>query len=233
MSRSPSESPVPGQPAFQYLDQFQRQLHAIYGVNVPHAVSDFVTTDLDFISRMTHGDKDHLKEKLLVRQEGEDMGLSLYLHREVVDSLTELPLESLLEPENLEHLCLAIEGISHFLYLIWRALRQHEVSLLELELQAEVDKYIVLLSLLRQVKKSGMIARLRQILFENICFDDALNESEVFRYREANHYAGRYCRLFEERYLQEFGSNRMYSELRDFYRLGQNAKLRRIANFPL
>lgn len=232
MSRPSPESTVSGETEFQYLDTFQQQLHAIYGVNVPHAVSDFVTTDLDFISRMTHGDKDHLKEKLLVQQDGEDMGLSLYLHREVMDRLTELPLESLLEPENLEHLCHAIEGISHFLYLIWRALRRHEVSLLELELQAEVDKYIVLLSLFRRLRKFGMIPRLRQILFENIRFDDALNASEETRYREANHYAGKYCRLFEERYLQEFGSSRMYSELRDFYRLGQNAKLRRIANYP-
>lgn len=219
------------QSEYRQLDRFQRQLHAIYGVKVPHTVSDFVTTDMDFISRLTNGDKDHLKEKLLVMQEGEDMGLSLYLHTDVINSLADQPLENQLEYENLENLCHAIEGISHFLYLIWRALRQHEVSLLELELQAEVDKYIVLLSLFRRLKKYNAISALHQTLFENVRFDHALSESEAVRYREANHYAGRYCRLFAERYLQDFGSSRMYSELREFYRLGQNAKLRRIYNW--
>lgn len=233
MSHTSTEGFASRQTEFQALDQFQQQLHAIYGVDVPHTVSDFVTTDTDFISRLTNGDKDHLKEKLLVQQEGEDMGLSLYLHTDVINSLTEQSLERQLEHGNLDNLCHAIEGISHFLYLIWRALRQHEVSLLELELQAEVDKYIVLLSLFRKLKKSSAISSLHQTLFENIRFDDMLSESEVIRYREANHYAGRYCRLFAERYLQEFGSRRMYSELREFYRLGQNAKLRRIANYPV
>ena len=216
-----------------YLDQFQKHLHSIYGVTVPHAVSDFVTTDQSLVSALTNGDRDHIKEKLLVLENGENLDLSLYLHTSVVESLHALPLHHQLEPENLENLCLAIEGISHFLYLVWRAMRQHEVSLLELELQAEVDKYIVLLSLLLQMKKYNRIPDLHYMLFEAIRFDDALKPYEETRYRKANHYAGKYCRLFEREYLDEFGSYQMYSELRGFYRLGQNEKLRRIVNYSM
>ena len=37
--------------------------------------------------------------------------------------------------------CTALEGVSHFHYLVWSLARGRNVSLLELELQAEVDKY--------------------------------------------------------------------------------------------
>lgn len=209
---------------------YQLQLHSIYSVDVPHSVSDFVISDQEIISTLTNGKKEHLKEKLLIHQEGDDINLSLYLHRDVIKNLVNIPVEAQLESGNIGNLCLAIEGISHFLYLIWRALRQHEVSLLELELQAEVDKYVVLLSLIRKLKKYELIPGLHRILFEEITYDDSLDAAELSRYHKANYYAARYCSLFECRFLQEFGSCEMFSELRKFYRLGQNAKLRRIEN---
>ena len=215
------------------LNIFQQQLQSIYEVYIPHAVSDFVTTDQQVVSRLTNGDKDHLREKLLVRQEGEDLDLSLYLHTDVIKTMIEQTTAAQLGPEHFGNLCLAIEGISHFLYLTWRALQQHNVSLLELELQAEVDKYILILFFMKKLNKTGLINRLRKKLFENIKFDDALNDIELVRYQEANYYAARYCQLLESRYLQDFSSNRMVRELRRFYRLGQNAKLRRIDNNPV
>ncbi len=36
----------------------------------------------------------------------------------------------------------ALEGVSHFVYLAWNAGHDKPVSLLELEMQAEVDKYV-------------------------------------------------------------------------------------------
>jgi len=222
-----------GPTGLEYLDAFQSHLHSIYEVDVPYAVSDFVTSDRDLMSALTRGDKDHLMEKLLLHQDGEDIDLSLYLHTDVIESLASLPLDSHLEPENLQNLCFAIEGISHFLYVIWRAIHRHNVSLLELELQAEVDKYIVLLSLIRYRKKHGLVGKLHHLLFEAIRFDESLSETEEYRYRRANHYAGKYCHRFERRYLAEFGSDRMFVELRDFYRLSENEKLRRIVNYPL
>ena len=43
--------------------------------------------------------------------------------------------------DNLQDCCTALEGVSHFHYFVWSADRRRHVSLLELELQAEVDKY--------------------------------------------------------------------------------------------
>lgn len=215
---------------FACLDKLQRQLQSIYEIDIPFTVSDFVTTDLQLISGLTGGHKDHLREKLLVLQDGEDLDLSLYLHEDVITTLIEETGDNRLGPENFDNLCLAIEGISHFLYLTWRALQKHSVSQLELELQAEVDKYIFALTLISQQKQFELVDQLREILFENIRFDEALNSDELFRYREANHYAARYCYFLEGLYRKTSGSKHMNSELREFYRLGRQDKFRRIEN---
>ena len=44
----------------------------------------------------------------------------------------------------------ALEGVSHFLYLAWNAGHDKPVSLLELEMQAEVDKYVASYWLMRR-----------------------------------------------------------------------------------
>jgi hypothetical protein len=219
-----------GQSAYESLNLLQQQLQSIYKVAVPHAVSDFITTDLQFVSMLTRGDKDHVREKLLIYQAGQDIELSLYLHPEVVNTMMEQAAGAHLDAEHFGNLCLAIEGISHFLYLTWRAMQQQNVSLLELELQAEVDKYVLILLLIRRQKKFELINRLPDILFENIKYDEELDDAELVRYREANNYAARYCGLLATRYLRDFGDRRMIDELRRFYRLGQHAKLRRIDN---
>ena len=51
------------------------------------------------------------------------------------------PLNSL-EASQLDDLWKVLEGISHFNYLVLRAADDRSVTLLELELQAEVDKFV-------------------------------------------------------------------------------------------
>ncbi len=215
---------------FACLDKLQQQLQSIYEIDVPFTVSDFVTTDLQLVSGLTGGNKDHLREKLLVLQDGEDLDLSLYLHEDVISALTEQTGDNRLGVENFDNLCHAIEGISHFLYLTWRALQKHSVSQLELELQAEVDKFMLALTLISQQRQFDLIDQLRETLFENIRFDEALNSDELFRYQEANHYAARYCYFLEGLYRKTSGGEQMDSELREFYRLGRRDKFRRIEN---
>ena len=48
---------------------------------------------------------------------------------------------STLDEANFADFCLAVEGVSHFVYVALRAARERPVSPLELELQAEVDKF--------------------------------------------------------------------------------------------
>lgn len=213
---------------FTCLDRIQSRLQSIYGVDVPFSVSDFVITDEQLMAQLIDGDKVHLRERLLVRQEGEDVDLSLFLHQDVVDGLISPENDIPFTHDYIQNLCFAIEGISHFLYLVWRALQNRQVSMLELELQAEVDKYVLLLSLLDRQNKHTGIFGLREKLFENVQYDSELNDAERFRYEEANYYAAKYCYQLESRFRSGEADRQMKSELREFYRLPQHAKFSKI-----
>src|SRR5262249_29206554 len=115
-------------------------------------------------------------------------------------------------------------GVSHFVYLAWNARRRRPVSALELELQAEVDKYVTCLLLLWP-----RVGGLRPRLFDAFTLDPACEAVERERYLVANTNARAYAARLEARYLDGGRVHDMIDELRRFYRLGAAEKLAYIA----
>jgi len=125
------------------LHSIQRRLERIYEVEVPHNVDDFLVTDADLVARIEEGtDSRTIDEKLLVVQEDDRLDVALYLDRHLVHRLSDDDPNARLHEGNLVDFLTALEGVSHFLYLTWNAAHQRSISLLELEMQAEVDKYV-------------------------------------------------------------------------------------------
>lgn len=211
------------------VKRLQRHLEGIYGVPVSHDVEDFLITDAALARQLdTSENAREVKEKLLVRQTDEDLELTLYLDSEVVENLKKIDPERCLDDSNLEDFLIALEGVSHFLYVIWNANFCKPVTLFELEMQAEVDKYVTSKLFSLQQPHGINPAALRTRLFGEPSFDQALSDDELERYRSANHYAGRYCDQLENRYEVNFGGAAMLEELRRFYRLSQGDKVSRI-----
>jgi hypothetical protein len=129
---------------------------------------------------------------------------------------------------NLADYCTALEGVSHFVYTTWRLTSDAPVSLLELETQAEVDKYAATVFLLGQQQGGGYPAHVHARLFDKISFDARLKPEQYDRYRTAHRCAAQYCRRLERRFVQrgEARIEALLRELRKFYRLGSAAKLR-------
>ncbi|MDX1514931.1 MAG: hypothetical protein R3174_14430, partial [Gammaproteobacteria bacterium] len=123
------------------LKRIQRQLQRIYEVDVPHDVDDFLVTDVEMLKSLGDDSPD-VDEKLLVLQQGDEVELALYLRPEIVERLREDNPENRLHGGNIADFCTALEGVSHFLYLTWNAQHDRPVPLMELEMQAEVDKYV-------------------------------------------------------------------------------------------
>ena len=120
--------------------------------------------------------------------------------------------------------------MSHFHYVVWNADSTREISLLELELQAEVDKYASALSLLLAQREGRFPAELFHRLFEGVRFLPQLAEAERARYEEAHRYAARFCRRLEERFLRARRTRpALLAELRR-YRL-EPVKLRHAAQW--
>ena len=209
------------------LRPLQRRLENIYEVAAGHDIDDFVITDSRLAARL-HGGR-QANEKLLIREHRDGVDLALYLDRALVGRLAADSPTAALHDGNLPDFCVALEGVSHFLCLLWNA-RRRPVSRLELELQAEVDKYILAAGLIGKQRAGRMPRGLHRLLFENFTLAPELDPDEKTRYRDANRYAGKYCRRLEDRYFKRLGgrSRSLLSELRGFYRLPLQAKLRRI-----
>jgi len=194
----------------------QRGLETLYRVDTGVEVGDFVIGEA---VRDELAPARKPREQLLVMEETGEMALALFIHPEVIASL-----DAGIGRHNLGDFLLAIEGVSHFIYAIQCARSERPVSQLELELQAEVDKYVT--CLLHDVDSSEA---LRERLFRACAYEDDLDGDERERYQVANDNAHRYAAWLEVTFVARGRIPEMLGELRRFYRTGLAAKLATIA----
>jgi len=100
--------------------------------------------------------------------------MSLYLDPELLERLDRADPMERLHDGNVADYWTALEGVSHFLYLAWNAGHDKPVSLLELEMQAEVDKYVASYWLMRRQFPDRFPAELLRLLFERTRIDPRL-----------------------------------------------------------
>jgi hypothetical protein len=170
----------------------------------------------------------YTREKLLVSVDEQGLNLSLYLDQNILDHFTTHNPQERIDQQNVQEFCLALEGISHFLYLVWNASYDRSVTLLEMELQAEVDKFIMLMNYLEQQSNLPGPGQLTSLLFRSNIYHDDLSLAEQQRYRDASSYAKTYCQHLERQFFGKHNRARLLAELRRFYRQTQAGKLRQI-----
>jgi hypothetical protein len=211
------------------LQQMQSMLSSLYDLPTSIDISDYLITDRTTVARYTNDlPADHSDEQVLVKQEGDIAHVGVFIDASVLARLaSNNPLDEL-HSANLSDYCTALEGVSHFQYLVWRAQHDCGVSLLELELQAEVDKYAAAILLYTRQRGSFPFS-LHEQMFDKVQWVDGLNEQCSQRYVQANKHAARFCRRLDNRYLRcrRIRPEAWLAEIRDFYRCGQQDKLRR------
>ena len=171
------------------------------------------------------------REQLLISQRDDDeVELGLFLDEQAVSNLEENDPARGLDHTNFHDFCLAVEGVSHFIYVALAAAGERSVSALELELQAEVDKFACCLLLAGAGPANDGSARtLRRKLYDEVSYADDLDHDEADRYRVANGEARRYAETLSRNFLVRDRVGDMLAELRRFYRLGLDGKLGHIA----
>jgi hypothetical protein len=205
------------------LGGLQALLSEHYALDLEYEVDDFVTTDGE-LARALDGGGRELDEKLLIAENDGEAEVSLYLEERLLDRLERHDPLARLDSENIEDFWTAFEGVSHFTYYAWNAQREKPVTLLEMELQAEVDKYVATsLLLARQGQRPPR--GLHHWLFELPRLDERLDGAELDRYRRANRYAGKYCRRLAPVILRDAADEAVKGELRRFYRFSQASKI--------
>lgn len=158
------------------------------------------------------------RETLLIRDDGEGLEVALHLPRGILEGQ---------RPASLDVLCQVVEGVSHFLYVAERARRELPATQLELELQAEVDKYVMLVHTgaafvaYSPARAAALCAR----LFEGVRYADPPGTECGDRYRMANSLAARLAGRLEARFAQRGRFDDLRAALRQFYCAGQTEKI--------
>jgi len=161
---------------------------------------------------------------------------TLLVHESPETDTLELALfidEQALRANTVERLCLVTEGVSHLLLLLFRAQFGLSVSRLELELQAEVDKYVICLLQAAQQRAGALDVDLsreiRDILFGKLRLADGVEGKEAERYILATRLGARYVETLEASYVETGRLAAMPGALRRFYRLSWDAKLHAVS----
>lgn len=184
----------------------------------------------DYIESADEGQR----ETLLVRESADGLELSLRLApvfgfatppRDGADEQNEREGSAARRDLHLDSVCQLIEGVSHFVYIAERANSGRSTTQLELEIQAEVDKYVVLGSSLRNLDVRTS-ERLRARLYDRVTYMHEADSEVGERYRVANEVAKRFTRHLEREYLAKWRIPHMRQALRSFFRMGQTDKLR-------
>ena len=180
------------------LRRIQGELERFYGLERAPNVTRFVR----------EGDQGS-REVVLLRESGDELEIALVLPPES---------KQITAGGALNDVWLQVaEGVSHFVYLVERARVSLPVTKLELELQAEVDKFVLSLGFTSNDDR-GLLER----MFDSPRFLDPEDSEAGERYRLAHHLAAR----FVSRVVVANDRGRARERLRTFYRAGQADKIR-------
>jgi hypothetical protein len=214
----------PGPGITGLLVDVQRRLESLYALERQAPVSEFLIPAEAAATYPGGG------SRTLLTQTGDDVSLGVVLEDSVRARLAAADPRVHLDGGNLDPFCVATEEVSHFVYLVFCAQAERQVTPLELELQGEVDKYLSAVFLLSLQNEGAVSPFLRELLFHQYRLADHVTAGEDGeRYRRASALAYRYCGYLEARFLRTARLSDLVREARRFYRLQQRDKLERIA----
>jgi hypothetical protein len=213
------------------LASLQDALADIYDLPATPDVREFLMTDRARLAGLAAAR--NTDEQLLLAEDGDTLAMALFIDPAVLERLTQRDPQDALTHENLADWLTVAEGVSHFVYVAWNTGFDKPVTLLELELQAEVDKYVLAAWLLRAQNAGRFPRELHRVLFERARVDTCAAEERAGMYRTASRYGARFCRrlgaLLERR--RRTALREALAELRRFYRWGSARKLAHIERF--
>jgi hypothetical protein len=198
----------------------QCRLEQIYALEIGPNIIDFL-----------HIGEAHSRESLLLREVDDALEMALILPPQAAAPAEPTSGGDTAHYHASDEFLQLVEGVSHFVYVAERARTGLPATQLELELQAEVDKFVVLslgqAPVTARSKPAVLLdsasgRRLHDMLYEGIRFLHAAGTEAGERYRLANQLAAR----FTARLVAKREPTNIEHALRRFYRAGQTEKIR-------
>jgi len=197
------------------LQALQHWIESTYGLEPEDPVENFLIDRRLLEQHLAPGDPYRsADEVVLIAGEAPEIQLGLYLHQRL--NLQEAELGK----ANAHQVLSGMEGVSHLLLLIHRLRQAEGITQLELELQAEIDKFLFL----NLVPEAGLRGSAKSHLQRHADLD-GLSRERLETYETARRLAYRYCLSLEQKYLAPRSYDGLYRELRHFYRMSHWKKL--------
>lgn len=168
------------------LREIQQHLQSIYRIEAPD-VQGFQISREQLVEVAGTALRE-AEEWVLVRETEDGIDIAVFVDENHLMALAEVSCISRAPSEAFAAFCAATEGVSHFLMLFERYKRQEPVRMLELEAQAEVDKFVC--ASLHQPERS---AEWWRRLFREASLSEGLDVEESYRYEEAGRLAAGFC----------------------------------------
>jgi hypothetical protein len=192
-----------------FLNQIQAELKKLNGSHHDFRVIDFLVPTEN-------------QNALIVNQEGENVDLAICLSASLLKKFQEKTYPTDFKIENFADLSVIVEELSHFNLFCENALRNQEVSALELELQAEVDKFGFALECIHAQQEKILEDVVFEVLFDELKLGAWVKEEDRGRYIQAHETARAFCRKIMKK------DNDMSSRrdlFRKFFHLPLNKKI--------
>jgi len=192
------------------ISEIYMMMCKIYGIMPVDDIMPFVISKM-FESDKTIGNKIPNREALLVRDANDGIEIGLFISQKII-----MAIQNLNPFLCIDEISCAIEGVSHFIYVCDRVSKSIPVKKLELELQAEVDKFIILNSISLSNTNISPFT-LFTALFEKFSLDESMENDEKQMYAIANKYAAKYCHHLISDYIISQKSAAMKHDVKIFF----------------
>lgn len=209
------------------IDNIEKTISVYYDLHIECKASQCVIDD-----HLDHG-TDHPGQLLILQEE--DLFVGLHFSQNVLDSIRlDIPPHQQSASE-LNALLVVIEEVSHFHLVCDRARIGRPTSMLELEWQSEIDKIIVLESLLHRCAVSADLYSLYGLLSEKTFISQNYNKEKIARYISSTRL---FCRFWQKIIAPELAvsqpratmlSEKIRSILKKYYRMTWQEKIFDIA----
>ena len=228
------------------VETLQTRLQQQYDLAIPYQVEQFVSHDSELALHLAGesagvGGEDQgarvqhhspmTEETLFINQSDDTLEFTLYLDEDVLNLATRHTQTGsngavhAYDKHSIDSLCTVVEGVSHAVCLLWHAHHDRQLRALDLELQAEVDKYMLLLESCADNQSRDVLHRQ---LFRDVRYTAPVGSTLYKRYKAAGDYAAIYCHWLVQEFPGPGDQLSLYQELARFYRLSGTAKFDRI-----
>ena len=195
------------------LRRIQADLAGVYDLAPDFDVASFVVARSDVEGALDR------PEQVLVKQDDDGLEVALVLDDALIEHSG---------PIGLDAYCACAEGVSHLLYVALAAERGTQITRLELELQAEIDKFALLLFAFGW-RSAELI---RRLFLTSRVRDSVECAMERSRYVQASRLALGYCSHLLARWTREGKTEPLLADLRRVYRMGGERKLAYVRSTP-